>query len=333
MSTDSPPRRHGAAKVAALVRAALAVAALAAAFPVAAQQPASTFVTLGTNSGPIPNPARSQPANLLIADGRQILVDVGDATAEQLGKAGGRIETIDSVFVSHLHFDHIGGLFALLSRRYQVISPGVLTIYGPPGTKAVVDQMVGAINSVAIAGSVIRSRAGRAPAEGVKVIEVGDGAQVVLGAIKVTAAANSHYVAMMDGGRPADGPQSLSFRFDLPDRSITYTGDTGPSPAVERLAKGSDLLIAEIIDVDAVMARLRRTRPDVPPAAYALVERHHRLEHLEPAEIGKMAQRAGVKALVLTHNAVEPDGIEAARAAIGAIFKGSVRFAADLDRF
>ena len=42
--------------------------------------------------------------------------------------------------------------------------------------------------------------------------------------------------------------KSLSFRFDLPGRSIVYTGDTGPSAAVETLAKGADLLVSNFVE-------------------------------------------------------------------------------------
>ena len=39
---------------------------------------------------------------------------------------------------------------------------------------------------------------------------------------------------------------SLSYRFDLADRSIVYTGDTGPSKAVVALAQGADLLVVRV---------------------------------------------------------------------------------------
>lgn len=41
----------------------------------------------------------------------------------------------------------------------------------------------------------------------------------------------------------AKGFVSLSYRFDLPHGSIAFTGDTGPSDAVDKLAKGVDLLM------------------------------------------------------------------------------------------
>ena len=98
------------------------------------QPGAMTFTTLGTNSGPIPNPERSEPANLLRFGDQVVLVDVGDGAPEQLVKAGVPLKAVTAVVISHLHFDHTGGLFAFLGLRYQAGIQGPLTIYGPPGT-------------------------------------------------------------------------------------------------------------------------------------------------------------------------------------------------------
>ena len=56
----------------------------------------------------------------------------------------------------------------------------------------------------------------------------------------MTAASNSHYT-FSPGSAEVAKFVSLSFRFDAPDRSIVYTGDTGPSENVERLARNADL--------------------------------------------------------------------------------------------
>lgn len=305
---------------------------VAAALAFSAQATAQSWTTLGTNAGPIPNPKRSEPANLLRIGDRLILVDAGDGAVEQLGKAGVPFEAVDTLFISHNHFDHIGGLFALLGRRHQVVAPNSLTIYGPTGTKAIVDGLVAAVTAAADAGAVVRAPGRRSPADAVKVIEITDGESIALGKAKVTVAANSHYVALA-GGTQGPQPQSLSYRFDLPGRSIVYTGDTGPSAKVEKLAQGADLLVSEIIDPAAALARIRKTRPDINEATLKLVDAHYRAEHLTPAAVGELAARARVKALVITHNPIDAAGLDAARTGIALSYKGPVAFASDLDIF
>src|SRR5438132_522826 len=45
---------------------------------------------------------------------------------------------------------------------------------------------------------------------------------------------------------------ALAFRFDCPDRSIVFSGDTNKSDNLVRLAKGADLLVHEALWVPAV---------------------------------------------------------------------------------
>jgi ribonuclease BN (tRNA processing enzyme) len=311
---------------------AMTVAVLVGAASAGQCAPASSFVTLGTMGGPIPSPTRAQPANLLQSGDQSILIDAGDGAAEQLAKAGIPLRDIRIVFISHLHFDHTGGLFALIGMRYQVVSPGLLTIYGPPGTRRLVDGLVAAMQPASETGAGIPGQVRRPPEATVRAVEIGDGDSLALGNVTVHAVANSHY-SYPAGSIEARERQSLSFRFDLPDRAIVYTGDTGPSAAVERLAQGADLLVGEVIDPPAAIDTLRRASPTLPAPAIAAIAAHFTEQHLTPHEIGLMAQRAGVKAVVLTHNALGSQSAEETRSLIAANFHGPVAIASDLDRF
>lgn len=307
---------------------ACAATALLSAGPAGAAEPKLSFTTLGTNSGPIPNPQRSQPANLLRYGDQVILADIGDGAAEQLAKAGVRVGQVQAVVISHLHFDHTAGLFALMSLRYQANDGGVLTIYGPPGTKQTVDGLLTAMGPGGIVSSSIRGLDGK-PSDKVKVVEIADGSVFDIGLVKVTATSNSHFVEMSSTG----GSQALSFRFDAPGRSILYTGDTGPSPKVEALCKGADLLVSEIMDPDLALAKIAALRPDVPRAALQFVTAHFAKEHLSPKEVGLLAQRCGAKALVLTHNSLLDNELDGAKATIAGQYSGPITFAKDLDTF
>ena len=121
-----------------------------AAVPGAAQAPGGdSFVTLGTMGGPIPNVQRYQPSNVLVDHGKPYLVDAGDGVTDQLVRAGLSPLAVDTVFLSHLHFDHTGGLAGFLGLRYQAGGTSLVTIYGPPGTMRMVDGLIASMQPAA----------------------------------------------------------------------------------------------------------------------------------------------------------------------------------------
>ena len=285
----------------------------------------SSWITLGTSAGPIPNALRSQPANLLRSDDATILVDAGDGAAEQLARAHVPIDRVQAVIISHLHFDHTAGLFAIIALRQQMLVPGTLAVYGPVGTRELVEGiLIGMKTSPALA-----SREASVGSDRVSVTEIGNGSKIRIGGVVVTAIRNSHYSATPDGQHYS----SLSFRFDLPERSIGYTGDTGPSAEIDIGLKHVDLLVSEILDSDRTSAMLARSRPDMTPAMLATFREHFTKEHLSPTQAGLLAKRTGAKALVLTHNSEAPGASGAMETLIRSIYSGPVTFARDLDSF
>ncbi|HEY4344512.1 MAG TPA: MBL fold metallo-hydrolase [Parvibaculum sp.] len=297
----------------------------------AGDAPKSVYVTLGTNSGPIPNPQRAEPANFLHYGDQNILVDAGDAASWQLAKVGVDVGQVQTVIISHLHFDHTSGLYAFLSLRYQEFITDPVTIYGPPGIKRVVDSLMAGMAPNNETPSGLWSWMRTSPEKIYTVVEIGDGATFSVGKIKVTAAENSHY-SFAPGSEEAKKYVSLSYRFDAPDRSIVFTGDTGPSAAVEKLARNADLLVSEIMDPDVALKKIEEKRY-IPFFAESAVKSHFSKEHLSPTEVGLLASRAHVKALVLTHDALPDEAIPQAGKEIAANYKGSVVFAKDLDKF
>lgn len=304
-----------------------ALASTMIAAPVTAQ-PASlqteAFITLGTMGGPVPSPDRSQPANALLHEGHVYLIDAGDGTVQRLVRAGIMLPRVNAVFVSHLHADHTGGLSAVLALRNQTDVRKLLTVYGPPGTRELVAGMVASMQPAARVGYGIPGQSWTPPANTVTVIEMSGDETLAIDGMKVTAAQNSHYDFPKDGIEDRNY-KSLSFRFDMAGRSVVYTGDTGPSAAVEKLAEGADLLVSEMIDMDGTMASVARNSPNMPPDAKMRLEQHLSTHHLTPEAVGQLAHKAKVKALVITHFAADtpdPTRIQAYLAQIKAKFGG-----------
>ncbi|HUD93863.1 MBL fold metallo-hydrolase [Sphingobium sp.] len=295
--------------------------------------PPLRWTTLGTAGGPVPTADRSEPSNLLVAGDQTILVDTGDGTVNQLARIGMDMRLIRTVFISHLHLDHSGGLGAVIGLRWMNQFPGQLTIYGPPGIRQVVDGIVASMAPPARIGFGLGALP-PAPAGSVRAVELRDGQSITLdGGVTVKAAANSHF----DHDGKADPANiSLSYRFALGDRSITYTGDTGPSAAVATLATGSDMLVSEVIDLERLMKEIRQRRVDASAEMLASMQKHLSTHHLLAADIGHMAAGAKVGRVVLTHYAVPgllSESEPSLRADIGKAYVGPVDLSRDLSSF
>ncbi|MEO9633382.1 MAG: MBL fold metallo-hydrolase [Parasphingorhabdus sp.] len=294
---------------------------------------AGKWITLGTRGGPVTIPTRSQPANLLEFNGKKYLVDVGDGAAGQLSKANMQTAMLDGVFISHLHFDHTGGLAAILGLRFQTNARQTLTIYGPPGTQQLVDGLLDSMTPGATANYGVPGAPPKDHRAGIEVVELRDGAKADLDGMKLSVRSNTHY-SFIPGSDLAKRFQALSYRFDMPGRSIVYTGDTGPSSAVEELAKDADLLVVEMMDVPLIVAAVVRNNPKLPAPAAKNMESHLTKHHLLPKDVGEMAARAGVKAVVVTHFAgAEPGNPKFFEylKTIAEYYKGPVIIANDMD--
>ena len=172
----------------------------------------------------------------------------------------------------------------------------------------------------------------REPAASVRVVELDDGANLTIEGVRVRAVANTHYLSGSHAPDPALALSS-SLRFDLPGRSVVLTGDTGPSEALIELARGADVLISSILDLDAAVATIRASRPDAPPAFFEAARAHFAQHHLSPEAAGRLAQAAGVKRVVFTHIGITPARMKTARAELALTWRGPAVFARDLGNY
>jgi ribonuclease BN (tRNA processing enzyme) len=296
---------------------------------------------LGTAAGPPLRLDRSEPATLLIVDGRPYLIDCGIGTIRRMLQAHVASEAIHTIFFTHLHADHDLGLADVMENDFfrlnAVSSTQNIQIYGPPQTKGLVDAAFQYITFgfTAFAAEPGAIRAGLVNGE-IKSPFVaheiqGDGLVYQDDKIRVTAAENTHYALMPAQSRRQ--MKSYSYRVETPHGVIVFTGDTGPSDAVARLAKGADVLVSEVEDLEQAIKFVHATAEQNHwPAqrANAMIA-HFRQAHLDVKEVGALASKAQIKSVVLYHH--EPSDPSAEVAKVKEHFSGPVFASADLDRY
>ena len=89
-----------------------------------------TLNVLGTASAK-PSANRNSSAQVLDVRGRLFLIDCGEGTQRQLCRQHLSFERIDAIFISHIHGDHLFGLFGLLSTIGLATGRKSIRIFGP----------------------------------------------------------------------------------------------------------------------------------------------------------------------------------------------------------
>src|SRR5262249_21142748 len=89
--------------------------------------------------------------------------------------------------------------------------------------------------------------------------------------------------------------QAYAYRFDARDRSIVISGDTTYAPELAEFARGADVLGQEVMYLPGVATLLKRV------SNASRLREHLMASHTTTEDVGKVAARAGVKTLVLSH--------------------------------
>ncbi|MGH3502833.1 MAG: MBL fold metallo-hydrolase [Nocardioidaceae bacterium] len=212
-------------------------------------------------------------------DGFRLFVDPGYATLPRLL---GRMSpgNVDAVLISHGHPDHCADLSPLLRARTLRDSPSpALPVYSLPRA---VDAVLALDDPEMLAGSYVL----HTPTIGTR---------FEIGPFDTDTRLLPHFIP------------NIGVRLTAGGSTLTYTGDTGPTPDLVDLARDADLFLAE-----ATFAR------QVPEdyAGYLTSAR----------DAGHMAAQAGVGRLVLTHLWPGTD-TESARQAAREGFDGEIRVA------
>jgi ribonuclease Z len=241
---------------------------------------------LGTGC-PSVSAQRYGPAALVRHGGVALLVDCGSGVTQRLVQAGHAGRDIDAVLLTHLHSDHIVDLFQLVISSWHQGRDRPQRIFGPPGTRACVDRLM-ALWRPELDRRIAHERRPSVAALEVEVSEIAPGDRLEFGGMRVGVIEVDH--------RPVR--HAFAFAFEAAGSRLVISGDTRPCDSLAEAARGADLLLHEVfVHREMPVIEGRRTAETV-----ANVAAYHTLS----SDVGKVAARADVGWLALTHF-VPPD--------------------------
>ena len=275
--------------------------------------------TLGTG-GPRPDPARNSACHVLEAGADRLMFDVGRGAIQGIAQKGFAFADIGPLFVTHHHVDHIGELSNYLITSWLAGRRKPLRIFGPPGTAGIVDVLMKSVYDRDIA---FRTEGETAfgPFIGADVTEVTAGVVAEGDGWKVSCEEMEHGHGLPFGKAFLARWRCLAYRVEAQGKVFGFSGDAVMCEPLIGIAAGADLhlqccyMAASEMQSDHFKGVGKYTLACSDTA-------------------GKIAARARVKRLVLTHfRGTTPALIDAMRADVAADYAGPVEFANDGDEF
>ncbi len=246
-------------------------------------------ITLLGTGGPRPDIERQGPGALVQIGNDSLLFDAGRGVVIQLAKLGISPESLNSIFITHHHFDHISNLDDVIMSGWNNGGDVAPVVYGPSGTSAIVEGMLNQVYAKDIKTRLIEDSEGSNTwndiRNTIKVNDIGRGLVAKSQEWKVYA----DFVDHMHGlGIPREDWACVGYRIEAEGKTIAISGDAVDCDGLQSLAKNADVLVqccylAESEIGDSETERL---------AEYTLA--------CAP-QVGKIASRAAVRKLVLTH--------------------------------
>ena len=278
------------------------------------------LVLLGTAAGPVAGRTRQMTSHVMLSNGAAYVLDCGLGVTNQYARTGIPFRALNSIFITHHHADHnieYGPL--LIVGWISGLQPGVRA-FGPPPLKQMTEDFMRAYKqTVDFWAEDMKMQ----PLASVSVQEVSaPGVVMQDDNVKVSAILVQH---------PPVKP-ALGYRFDFKDRSIAFSGDTAPLEAVAVMAKGADVLVHETMYVPAVEKYLKDQIAAGRPVKFEDFMAHMKADHSPSEDVGRIAEEAGVKTLVLSHLTPAIDSIDddTWRGPAAKYFRGDIIVAKDL---
>jgi ribonuclease Z len=264
-----------------------------------------TLTFLGTSAA-CPTVDRNTAGIAVHREGETILLDCGEGTQRQMMRWSVGF-TFREIFFSHYHSDHFIGLIGLVRTMGLMDRSEPLTLYGPRGAQRVLGGALNVgIERTKFPVEIVEIKPGdvlRRTDYDIRVFETEHRADTVGFALAEHDRLGRFDPEMARSMGVPEGPLWGRLHrgqpVGLPDgrtvtpaqlvgpkrqgRTLVYTGDTRPHPAVAAASRGADLLIHEATFSDSEIERARETG------------------HSTAREAAEIAREAGVGRLILTH--------------------------------
>ena len=259
--------------------------------------PSGLNIFLCGTGTPYPDEERNPSCLAIIAGTELLAFDVGEGTSRRLDTMGIPTKELDAVFISHWHSDHFSGLGYLINSSWIFGRKHKLNVYGPSGVENVIAGVTQTYSqdtyyrSSLEIGSLSKEFA-VASAISIEIPEKNDQAKVVFNknGVKVSAFLVDH----------APVTPAFGYMVEYKGRKVVISGDTRITGTVEKYANHADILVHEALNI-----KMNETAIKV-ASELGMQERASQIKaiipyHASTHDIAKLAQRAKVKKLVLTH--------------------------------
>ena len=261
------------------------------------------------SGGPAINPERASAGYLLwVGAQAKLLFDIGGGTYFRFGQSRAKLADLAMVGISHLHPDHTSDLAALMWGSNRIRSEP-LPIVGPSGNNVapdfatflgrMFDAQTGAYQVLGSTLGVEQPGAER-PRLDIRVVDVTK--------TEPTKVFDREGISITALRIPHANLPTLAYRVQTRDVSVVFSSDqNGTEPKFVDFAKGANVLIMHL----AIAA-------NAPPSPL----------HASPAVVGRLAQEAAVKRLILSH--IGQFDLDAAIADVKKSYTGALTVGGDL---
>lgn len=260
--------------------------------------PDGLHVGLCGAGGPMPAPNASGPCVVVVAGKRFFIVDAGSDAIRNVARMGFQPGTLQGVFLTHFHSDHLDGLGEAGTIRWAAgDNSSPLPVYGPEGVQRVVQGFNLAYSqdfsyrhehhgdSVApLSGAGLKAVPFDQPPMGELTAVLSEGG------LTVEALAVDH--------SPID--PAVGYRFSYKGRSVLITGDTVKLANIEKFAEGVDILVHEALSPKLV-GMMNDAAKNSGNQIMAKITHDILDYHTSPVEAAETARDAGVGHLLYYH--------------------------------